>query len=96
MRVKNDDKAGAGVTMNVHCQLFFRAAITRLGVAPLTSMYWYGENERRKAADWRPEIHDSDGLALWTGKGERVWRPLVDPPATQTIPSSTTTPRASA
>ena len=47
-------------------------------------MYWYGENERRKAADWRPEIHDSDGLALWTGKGERIWRPLVDPPRVMT------------
>ena len=77
-------KNGTGVVMNVNCQLFFRTAISRLGVAPLTSMYWYGENERRKAADWRPEIHDSDGLSLWTGKGERVWRPLVNPPATQT------------
>ncbi len=77
-------KNGAGVVTNVTCHLFFRTAISRLGVAPLTSMYWYGENERRKAADWRPEIHDSDGLSLWTGKGERIWRPLVNPPATQT------------
>jgi glucans biosynthesis protein len=72
------------VVMNVHCELFFRAGISRLGVAPLTSMYWYGENERRKAADWRPEIHDSDGLAIWTGKGERIWRPLVNPPRVMT------------
>ena len=70
--------------MNVHCELFFRADISRLGVAPLTSMYWYGENERRKAADWRPEIHDNDGLALWTGKGERIWRPLINPPQVMT------------
>lgn len=75
---------GGPVVMNVHCVLFFRANIARLGIAPLTSMYWYGENERRKAADWRPEIHDSDGLALWTGKGERIWRPLVDPPQVMT------------
>jgi glucans biosynthesis protein len=79
--MKNPNNA---VVMNVHCQLFFRAAISRLGVAPLTSMYWYGENERRKAADWRPEIHDNDGLAIWTGKGERIWRPLVNPPQVQT------------
>jgi len=72
------------VVMNVHCELFCRAGVARLGVAPLTSMYWYGENERRKAADWRPEIHDSDGLALWTGKGERIWRPLINPPRVQT------------
>jgi glucans biosynthesis protein len=72
------------VVMNCHCELFFRGDISRLGVAPLTSMYWYGENERRKAADWRPEIHDNDGLALWTGKGERIWRPLVNPPQVMT------------
>jgi glucans biosynthesis protein len=75
---------GDSVVMNVHCDLFFRAGIARLGVAPLTSMYWYGENERRKAADWRPEIHDNDGLALWTGKGERIWRPLINPPQVMT------------
>jgi glucans biosynthesis protein len=79
--MKNDGKA---VIMNVHCDLFFRADVTRLGVAPLTSMYWYGENARDKAADWRPEIHDSDGLALWTGAGERIWRPLGNPPQVQT------------
>ncbi len=77
-------KNEAGVVMDVHCQLFFRDEVTQLGMAPLTSMYWYGENERPRAADWRPEIHDSDGLALWTGKGERIWRPLIDPPRVTT------------
>jgi periplasmic glucans biosynthesis protein len=77
----------------VHCELFFRADISRLGVAPLTSMYWYGENERRKAADWRPEIHDNDGLALWTGKGERIWRPLNNPPQVTTNSFADNNPR---
>jgi glucans biosynthesis protein len=81
---KFDATKDGAVVMNVHCELFCRANIARLGVAPLTSMYWYGENERPKAADWRPEIHDSDGLALWTGKGERIWRPLINPPQVQT------------
>jgi glucans biosynthesis protein len=76
--------ADGTVVMNVHCDLFFRADISRLGVAPLTSMYWYGENERRKASDWRPEIHDNDGLAIWTGRGELIWRPLVNPPQVMT------------
>ena len=31
-----------------------------------TSMFQYGENDRRMANDWRPEIHDSDGLSMWT------------------------------
>lgn len=81
---KNAAAQGGTVVMNVHCDIFFRANISRLGIAPLTSMYWYGENERTKAADWRPEIHDNDGLAIWNGKGERIWRPLIDPPQLQT------------
>jgi glucans biosynthesis protein len=43
-------------------------------------MYQFGENDRRASDDWRQEIHDSDGLAMWRGNGERVWRPLVNPP----------------
>jgi len=72
------------VLMEVGCQLFSRREIRRLGIAPLTSMYWYDEADRRQGTDWRPEIHDSDGLALWTGAGERVWRPLNNPPAAVT------------
>jgi len=72
-----------GATIDVHAELFVRNDVPRLGVAPLTSMYWFGENQRRLAADWRPEIHDSDGLAMWTGKGERIFRPLVNPPSLQ-------------
>ncbi|MGC1466205.1 MAG: glucan biosynthesis protein [Pseudolabrys sp.] len=74
----------SGAIMDVQAQLFIRSDIAQLGIAPLTSMYWFGENDRRHATDWRPEIHDSDGLALWTGKGERIWRPLMNPPAVQT------------
>jgi len=69
-----------GVEMTVAAELFFRKPLERLGIAPLTSMYWYGENTRRRGADWRPEIHDSDGLAMLTGHGERIWRPLSNPP----------------
>lgn len=68
------------VTSDVSCTLYPRKPIARLGVAPLTSMYWYSETESRQAIDWRPEIHDSDGLAIWTGGGERIWRPLNNPP----------------
>ena len=60
-----------------------RKPIRRLGIAPLTSMYQCGENDRRMANDWRPEIHDSDGLAICTGTGEWIWRPLSNPSATR-------------
>ena len=70
---------GGTLVMNVDAALYPRKPIERLGIAPLTSMFFYGENDRRGANDWRPEIHDSDGLALWTGAGEWIWRPLVNP-----------------
>jgi glucans biosynthesis protein len=70
---------GAPQIMDVDAALYVRANIERLGVAPLTSMFLIGENDRRVSDDWRPAIHDSDGLAIWTGKGERIWRPLVNP-----------------
>jgi glucans biosynthesis protein len=70
---------GGTMTMDIDSALYPRKAIDRLGVAPLTSMFFYGENERRAANDWRPEIHDSDGLSMWTGAGEWIWRPLTNP-----------------
>ena len=70
---------GGTMTMDIDSALYPRKAIDRLGVAPLTSMFFYGENERRAANDWRPEIHDSDGLSIWTGAGEWIWRPLINP-----------------
>jgi glucans biosynthesis protein len=66
--------------MEVEAVLYPRKSIERVGIAPLTSMYQCGENDRRVADDWRPEIHDSDGLAMWTGAGEWIWRPLVNSP----------------
>ena len=69
-----------GVVMDIEAALFLRADVARFGLAPLTSMYWFSETAKATAVDWRPEVHDSDGLALWTGAGERIWRPLNNPP----------------
>jgi periplasmic glucans biosynthesis protein len=68
-----------GTVMNIHARLFPRSDIERVGIGPLTSMYWYSKHNRRLATDWRPEIHDSDGLSIWTGRGERIWRPINNP-----------------
>ncbi len=70
--------------MTVTAHLFPRADIARVGIGPLTSMYWYGKPNRRTGTDWRPEIHDSDGLSVWTGAGERIWRPINNPLSVQT------------
>lgn len=70
---------GGTTVMDVDAAVYPRKSIARIGIAPLTSMFQYGENDRRMANDWRPEIHDSDGLAMWTGSGEWIWRPLNNP-----------------
>lgn len=77
-------KNADAITQDVSATLFARKDIAQLGIAPLTSMFWYSEGNRAQAIDWRPEIHDSDGLALLTGTGERLWRPLVNPPSATT------------
>jgi glucans biosynthesis protein len=74
-----DIQPGPRLKMRVDAALYPRKAIERLGVAPLTSMYMVGENDKRMAYDWRPEIHDSDGLAMLSGNGEWIWRPLNNP-----------------
>jgi periplasmic glucans biosynthesis protein len=67
------------VLMDVEARLFLRRDVTRFGVAPMTSMYWFSETVKATGIDWRPEVHDSDGLAMWTGSGEHIWRPLNNP-----------------
>ena len=71
---------GKGVVMDVEQMFCLRRDVTRFGIAPLTSMYWFSETLKPTAVDWRPEVHDSDGLAIWTGNGERLWRVLNNPP----------------
>jgi periplasmic glucans biosynthesis protein len=70
---------GGSTIMDIDSALYPRKLIERLGIAPLTSMFFYGENDRRGVNDWRPEIHDSDGLSMWNGNGEWIWRPLTNP-----------------
>jgi glucans biosynthesis protein len=70
---------GATLVMDIDAALYPRKTIERLGIAPCTSMYQAGENDRRMANDWRPELHDSDGLSMVTGTGEWIWRPLKNP-----------------
>lgn len=71
-----------GVVQEVTARVFLREDIERVGIAPLTSMYWFGKHDRQSAPDWRPEVHDSDGLEIVTGSGEQIWRPLNNPPHT--------------
>ncbi|RZI88578.1 MAG: glucan biosynthesis protein D, partial [Variovorax sp.] len=86
-------RRGKAVVMDIDSTLFLRRDVARLGLVPLTSMYWYSETTKPTGIDWRPEVHDSDGLAMWSGKGERIWRPLNNPLQTRTSSFNDKTPR---
>jgi glucans biosynthesis protein len=67
---------GVETTVGIESRLFFREPVGKLGVAPLTSMFFHGENTMLPVNDFRPEVHDSDGLLLESSTGEWLWRPL--------------------
>ncbi|HEY0973141.1 MAG TPA: glucan biosynthesis protein G [Solimonas sp.] len=71
-------RPGDSTVTDVKLRLFFRDGVKKLGLAPLTSMYFYGENQPAPMEDYRPEVHDSDGLLLRTDS-EWIWRPVVNP-----------------
>ena len=70
---------GEQTVVTVRARLFLRKPVKELGIAPLTSMFLYGEDKPRPADDWRPEVHDSDGLLVHSSAGEWLWRPLGNP-----------------
>jgi glucans biosynthesis protein len=78
-----DITPGAETVVEVRARLYLREAVATLGVAPLTTMYQFGENQPHRT-DFRPEVHDSDGLMVATGDGEWLWRPLINPDTTLT------------
>jgi glucans biosynthesis protein len=69
---------GESTVIEVRSRIFLRSGVTTLGIAPLTSMFLHGENQQ-DAGDFRPEVHDSDGLQVLTGSGEWIWRPAINP-----------------
>ena len=88
-------RPGETTTASIKAVLYFRAPakvaavnkdrkpIKTIGLAPLTSMFWFGKDTERKFDDYRTEVHDSDGLLVHMGNGEILWRPLDNPPATR-------------
>ncbi|WP_319411634.1 glucan biosynthesis protein G [uncultured Cohaesibacter sp.] len=71
---------GENTVIETTARLFLRDDIPQLGIAPLTSMFLFAERNRDKFDDYRPNVHDSDGLEIVKQNGERVWRPLSNPP----------------
>ena len=69
-------RPGPSTVTTVKTSLFVRKPVARVGIAPLTSMFLYGENGHPLFSDFRPEVHDADGVLLQTGQGEWIWHPL--------------------
>ncbi len=72
-------RPGETTEMDVTARLFFRADVTELGIAPLTSMFLYNGVNREGFDDYRPRVHDSDGLRIVRRGGDVIWRPLNNP-----------------
>jgi periplasmic glucans biosynthesis protein len=70
---------GEQTAVKVECRLFLREEVHKIGIAPLTSMFYHGEISGRWFDDFRPEVHDSDGLLLSHENGEWLWRPIDNP-----------------
>ena len=79
--------------LDVRATLFARKAGAGISFAPLTSSFFSGENDRRIATDFRPEMHNSDGLLISNGAGEWLWRPLRNPVAQEFSAFMDTNPR---
>ena len=72
-------RPGTDTIVDVKSQMFLRDKVSKLGVAPLTSMYLFGANQPSKVLNYRRELHDSSGLSIHAGNGEWIWRPLNNP-----------------
>lgn len=70
---------GANTVMDVEATLFPRKELKHAGLAPLTSMFLFDATNRHRFDDFRPAVHDSDGLLVANGNGEILWRPLANP-----------------
>lgn len=86
-------RPGVETIAQVKAVLYARTAIKTLGIAPLTSMFWHGENTTTATGDFRPEVHDSDGLLVNHSGGEWLWRPLTNPDKISTVAFGDQNPR---
>lgn len=84
---------GNDTVVDTRLALFPRRELAEVGIAPLTSMFWFGPGDRGTVDDYRPAVHDSDGLQMVTGGGDRLWRALSNPAALQISAFSDRDPR---
>jgi len=66
--------------MDIECQIYPRQTLNHAGIAPFSSMFFFGPSDHSNTDDFRPRVHDSEGLSILTGSGDWIWRPLVTAP----------------
>ncbi len=88
-----DLEPGAHTALTIDARLYARQDVGKLGVAPLSSMFLYGQNRMPAFDDFRPQVHDSDGLLMHTAGGEWIWRPLSNGPGLRVTSLRDQTPR---
>jgi len=74
-------RPGEDVVFDVAASVFPRTTMTKMGAAAMSSMFLFNVADPSPLQDYRTAVHDSDGLAIWTGRGEHIWRPLQNPKA---------------
>jgi periplasmic glucans biosynthesis protein len=84
---------GVTTVLDVETRLFLRRSVAKLGLAPLTSMFLFGSNQRSAREDYRPQVHDSDGLSIQASATDWIWRPLVNPKRLLVTSFALTSPR---
>ena len=84
---------GAPTRVDVQATLFAREPLNHIGIGAQTSMYTFGSIDRPDQPDYRTAVHDSDGLAMLTGEGDYLWRPLNNPHDLQVSAFRDTNPR---
>jgi glucans biosynthesis protein len=86
-------RPGDTTVFDVEMSIYPRVEVKEAGLAPMTSMFFFGPNDRIEVDDFRPAVHDSDGLAILNGRGEQIWRPLNNPRDLQISEFSDLNPR---
>lgn len=72
-------RPGPITSIDVEATLVPRVDLAHVGLGPLGSMFLFDATNRTRLDDYRPAVHDSNGLAMWSGAGEWIWRPLANP-----------------
>jgi periplasmic glucans biosynthesis protein len=86
-------RPGETTVFDVEMAIYPRVDLDHAGLAPMTSMFFFGPNNRTNVDDFRPAVHDSDGIGIYNGRGEELWRPLSNPADLQISTFSDLNPR---